>query len=370
MKNRMVTLAILPFAKALTMKKMLEDEKITCVLEDLHIPENTTSPAGRIMVKAGELELALPFLGELLGKGAGKKEQDFESDRQILVPVDFSEHSMKAAVIGFELAVRLKTRMVLFHSYPGFTSYTAPFSEVYAIDPNLMANLENDEKTAELNMESFLNKLLNHFPEETRGSVDTEFILKAGDPRDDILSYTGHGNVAFIVMGTQGKAKKEFDIIGSVTAAVITAAKVPLLAVPAESSVPETADFKKILYATNFHEKDFIALDKLMELAGPASAEVFCVHVSPGDEGNDWDIARLEGMRELLSSKYPEKTFDCRLVNGEDHLEELEKFVMANDIDLLAFTTFRRNLIERFTNPSQTRKAVLQIRIPIFVFRA
>ncbi len=366
----MVTLAALPAAKAQTLKKLLLKEHITALSEDILLPENTSALSVRVKVAAHELELALPVLDEFMRLGVRDGQADPEINRQVFVPVDFSEHSMKAAIIGFELAGRLNARMVLFHSYPGFTAYTAPFSEVYAIDPELMAHLENDENSARNNMESFLKKLVTHFPKESWGRVDTEFILKAGDPRDDILTYAEYGNVTLIVMGTQGKAKKEYEIIGSVAAAVITSTRAPVLAVPAETSTPGSADFKKILYATNFHDKDFIAIDRLMDVTGPASTEVFCVHVSPGEKEDIWDTARLKGMKEVLSAKYPGKRFDCRLIPGEDFLVELEKFVAANDIDLVAFTTFKRNLIERFTNPSITKKALMQIRIPIFVFHA
>lgn len=366
----MVTLASLPVAKALALKKHLDEEHISTLLEDVVLPENTSALSVRIKVPANELGLALPVLDEFLRKGIGEGESDPEVNRQVFVPVDFSDHSMKAAIIGFELAGRMKARMVLFHSYPGFTAYTAPFSEVYAIDPELMAHLEDDEKSARNSMESFMKELVNHFPKESWSTVDTEFILKAGDPRDDIQTYAEFGNVTLIVMGTQGKAKKEFEIIGSVAATVITSTRVPVLAVPADTSIPGNADFKRILYATNFHEKDFVALDKLMQVAGPGFAEVFCLHVSPGEKADPWNTAKLIGMKEVLKAKYPEKTFDCRLIPGEDFLDGLEQFVAANDIDLVAFTTFKRNLIARFTNPSKTKKALMQLRIPIYVFHA
>ena len=63
------------------------------------------------------------------------------------------------------------------------------------------------------------------------------------------------------------------------------------------------------------------------------------------------DAAMLEGMREASGEKYP-CSFDCRLVQHSKNLPEaIDHFIRENQINVLALTTHRRNLLTRFFNP-------------------
>lgn len=369
MKKKILTIAVLPFVKAHLLKTLLEKEGISCILEDLYLAEGTSSLAVRVQITEDNLEQAFPILEEFLGKPTTPLLIRKDSERHILVPVDFSAYSLKAAKTAFEIALQLNAKMVLFHSYPNPVVYSVPFSDVYAFDTGLLVHLENAEKTALTQMETFLKNLIHHFTREKWDKVETEYIIKAGDAREDILAYAHQNQVTVIVMGTQGKAGGEFDILGSVTAEIIVSSKVPVLAIPSDSPENIQASFKKVLYATNFDEKDFVAIDKLIRIIEPYQAQIFCVHVGHSEEPV-WDLARLEGMKDILRSKYKNKTFDCQLIIGEEILEELQKFITENNIDVIALTTHKRSMFARIFNPSIARKMLFHTNVPLFVFHA
>ncbi|HAX95258.1 MAG TPA: hypothetical protein DCY35_01845 [Prolixibacteraceae bacterium] len=369
MKKKLITIAVLPFVKAQVLKTQFEKEGIECMLEDVNLLDGTSSLAVRVQILEEDLEKAFPVLEEFLGKPGEKPSGDKEVERQILVPVDFSSYSWKAALVAFDISRHLHAKMVLFHAYPNPIVYSVPFSDVYAFDSGLTMHLEAAEKNAQNNMEKFLTKLIQHVGKETWTKVETEYIIKAGDARDDILSYAHRNKVMLVVMGTQGKAGSEFDIIGSVTAEIITDARLPVLAVPHDTPDDIAKKFSKILYATNFDEKDFVAIDKLMRILKPYEAEVLCLHVSQSEEPV-WDLARLEGMKEILKDKYENRVFQCSLVVGDDILEEIDKFITANHIDVLALTTRKRNVLARIFNPSIARKMLFHTNIPMLVFHA
>ena len=259
--------------------------------------------------------------------------------------------------------------MVLFHAYPNPIVYSVPFSDVYAFDSGLTLHLETAEKNAQVSMEEFLKKLVRYFGKETWNQVETEYIIKAGDARDDILSFAHKNRVMLIVMGTQGKAGSEYDIIGSVTAEIITSARLPVLVIPPDTPDDIAQKFSRILYATNFDEKDFNAIEKLMRIIKPYKAEVSCIHISRNEEPV-WDLARLEGMKDILQKKYEGKTFDCQLIVGDDILGELDKYITANHIDVLALTTHKRSIFARIFNPSIARKMLFHSSVPLLVFHA
>lgn len=369
MNRKMLPIATLPFVKAQLLKTLLEKEDIECMLEDVNLLEGTSSMAVRVRIREDDLEKAYPIMEEFLGKPDKRVAAGREQERQILVPVDFSDFSLKAAKIAFEISSQLNSKMVLFHAYPNPIVYSVPFSDVYALDTGLMAHLENAEKNAQQNMEIFLKELVSHFSKERWNRMETEYIIKAGDAQDDILSYAHKNQVLVIVMGTQGKAKSDYDIIGSVTAEIIISAKVPVLVIPPE--VPEhiATNFHKIMYATNFDEKDFLAIEKLMGIIEPYSVEIHCVHVGRSEEPI-WNLARLQGMKNILQSKYQDKIFECHLIIGDDILNELDKFIKENQINVLSLTTRKRSMLARIFNPSIARKMLFHTQIPLLVFHA
>jgi nucleotide-binding universal stress UspA family protein len=169
-----------------------------------------------------------------------------------------------------------------------------------------------------------------------------------------------------IVMGTGGESA---SVIGSITADIIYNAKVPVLVIPEETPEKELREFNRVLYATNFDEKDFLVIEKLVGLLKPFDAKVFCVHVGKSGE-SEWDKVKLEGMKDVLKESYEEKDFDCRLIVGDDILEALETFIEKENIDVLSLTTHKRNMISRLFNPSVARKMVFHTHTPLLVFHA
>lgn len=369
MSRKLLTIAVLPFVKAQVLKTLFEKEGIECILEDVNLLEGTSSLSVRVQILEEDLERAFPVLEEYLGKPGEKPSPEKEPERQILVPVDFSVYSLKAAKVAFDIARHVEAKMVLFHAYPNPIVYSVPFSDVYAFDSGLTLHLETAEKNAQSSMEDFLRKLVKHFGKETWNKVETEYIIKAGDARDDILSYAHKNRIMLIVMGTQGKAGSEYDIIGSVTAEIITSARLPVLVIPPDTPDDIAQNFRKILYATNFDEKDFVAIEKLMRIIRPYKAEVSCLHVSKNEEPL-WDLARLEGMKEILTKKYEGRTFECQLIIGDDILGEIDKYISANHIDVLALTTHKRSMFARIFNPSIARRMLFHTNVPLLVFHA
>jgi hypothetical protein len=124
-----------------------------------------------------------------------------------------------------------------------------------------------------------------------------------------------------------------------------------------------------VLYATDFDEKDFVALDKLMSILYPFEIKLTCAHVGH-PSGDGWDLAKLNGMKDILKEKYRSENFECRLIVGNNTLESLEHFIKDEKIDILSLTTHKRNMISRLFNPSFARKMVFHSNTPLLVFHA
>ncbi len=365
MEEKLVTIVVLPYSKAQILKIRLDEQDIECDLEDINLMEDAATSV-KVKILEKDIRKAMPVLDEFLGKKHEAELKPGEKDDHILVPVDFSPVTIKTCKMAFNIAAHLQVKLVFMHCYINPVVHSVPYADVYVYDSTLLERMDNAEKNANENFRKFIRKLSADVGKEKWKAVNKEYIIKPGYADEDILAYAHENNTRLIVMGTGGDSGL---VMGSVTADVIYNAKVPVLVVPEDSPEKEILDIKNVVYATNFDEKDFSAIEKLIGILKPFEVKVFCVHVSR-EPNTDWNTARLEGMKNVLQGKYERKDFACRLLVGENILETLDKFIEEENIDIISLTTHKRNMISRLFNPSIARKMVFHSNTPLLVFHA
>lgn len=367
MNEKLVTIVVLPYAKAHILKMRLEAKKIKCELEDFHLIEGATSSPVRVKIFEADIQQAIPELDVLLGLKPEIKEKK-ETTRQILVPIDFSRVSEKAVRLAFSIASHLNARLVIMHSYISPVKFAIPYGDIYPFDSTLLLQTKEAEDAANKAFKKFVSVLAQSIGNDRWEACKPEYILKPGYANDDIMAYAEEHQPQLVVIG-RGGDKSWPGTVGSVTAEIMYNTPVPVLVVPEEMQEKPLSEFKEVLYATNFDAKDFTALDKLMGILKPFDIKLTCAHVGEPDQYG-WDLARLEGMKDILHSKYTTKEFECKLVMGSNVLETLESYLENEEIDVLALTTHKRNMISRLFNPSLARKMVFHTHTPLLVFHA
>ena len=366
MGEKLITIALLPYSKAEVLRSLLEADNIECVLENVNLIQGAVASGVKVRIHEKDIKKAYPILDEMLGKPTKEKRK---TENTILIPVDFSSYSFKAALMAFEIAQRLKSKLIFFHviSQPDF--FTIPYSDVVAFNSGLYEHLKDREELANEDFKSFLEKLTNYIGLKNWKSIKTEHIVKMGYPEDDILYFIEKHPPRLIVMGIKGPAEKNMDIMGSTTAGVIYKSNVPVLVIPEKAPLLNLASIKKVVYATNFDDKDFVSFNKLLGLLEPFNTEISCLHIGSTDE-KEWDEAKLESMSNLLKNNYPNANIECVVRQGDEILTELEKYIEENNVDILSLTTHKRNIITRIFNPSIARKMVFHVKTPLLVFHS
>jgi nucleotide-binding universal stress UspA family protein len=366
MEEKLTTLASLPYSKAEILRTLLKSEGVDCVIESVSFIQDSNDTGVRIRILESDANRAFPILEKMLGKVSSDHSK---RENYVLIPIDFSDFSLKAALVGFDIAEKTGSKMVLYHSSPRPEFLTIPYSDVIVYDSALFINYEMTEKITNQKFEEFLNKLTTTIDPERWAKAKPEYIVKIGEADDDILSYIKIHPPKMVVMGIRGENAKSGDLMGTTTAAVIFNTKVPVLAIPEKTPDNWLENFKSVVYATNFEATDFIAMDKLLKIMKPFGCKVICLHVNQGNNG-ELDEAMLDGMKEAFCEKYPDAAFDCRLIHSKNLTDAIDQFIQENQIDVLALTTHRRNLLTRFFNPGVARKLVLHTQTPILVFHA
>jgi nucleotide-binding universal stress UspA family protein len=141
-----------------------------------------------------------------------------EKVKNILIPTDGSDCSLRAAELGTSLAKMLGAKILV----------------IYVIDTVILAEItkgaeeEVIEKELKEKGERYLKYIIKLAEKE---GLKAEAILAKGEPHDQIIHYARSKGAELIVMGTYGRRGAERILIGSVAERVIEYAPCPVLVV-------------------------------------------------------------------------------------------------------------------------------------------
>ncbi len=369
--EKIITLATRTYEHAEIIRSILESEDIECFLENINLIQGAVSDGVKIRIRESDLEKAVKIMEEV-EKPELKKAEERKRGRppkaRILLPIDFSEYSAKAAEMAMDWAARLEAEITVMHVFYNPVVNTLPFAEAYVYDTSVDEMLIDLEEKAKEDMDAFMKHL-----KERKKSKGIDLPIKSkllrGVAEDEIVHFSENYNPTVIIMGTRGKDRKAGDLIGSVTAEVMEAAKVPVLAVPEDFNYQGIDKMKKVLYTTNFEESDFIALDKLEKLVKPLDVSITFAHVCEKST-EKWNQIKLEGLKKYVENKFPNTQIDFDLIQNEDFWVGLESYVGSKGIDIISLTTRRRNIFSRMFNPSVGKKMLFHSTTPLLVFHA
>jgi nucleotide-binding universal stress UspA family protein len=354
------------YSRALLIKVRLESEDIPCFMSQ------ASGSTSEVMLHINESDLpdAQRYISELTLASGSEKEKSIKllrSVRRILVPIDFSEESEKAARYALKLAAFMKADIRLMHAWMPIAADHFAWGEMYAMQTNIEAKLKLEETEAAERLQLFQEELKLQIKRKHIKGVDIDFDLIRGNASDAISAVAHHYKPGLIVMGTKGKQRFERGFFGSTTLKAISKGKIPVLAIPPtydESSFEHT---KKLLYVTSFDDTDFDSLSRLMAFVRPFNARIYCLHIH--QQGSLLvDETRMRIMREHFNKFYQGYDVECGLLESEDVLDGIERFIQDQHIDVMAITAKKQNLLSQLFEPELSRKLLFRSSIPLLVF--
>jgi len=272
--------------------------------------------------------------------------------KPILVPTDFSEGSYNAAKYALELANATKAKIILLHIY----QVPIPPQEMY-ISPVLISDLHEASMERLKKMADFE---LNINQDVTDLEIQYEAI--AGMVVSEINEAAEKYKAGLIIMGTQGASGLiEKYILGSNTAKVIAKSSCPVLAVPERAKY---LGLKRIGFAADFHEiKNNSSLDPLVEIALLFESEILIFFVRKNENEIPSMSQAVEGLN--LNTVFEHITHSFHTAVSEEIVEEIDKFVGENHLDLLVTMPQKHSYFELIFNKSVTRNLVFHANTPI-----
>lgn len=136
---------------------------------------------------------------------------------KILVPVDFSENSVKIVQSALSFAESCKARLsfiFVVQSYEDYSGFFVPRMPIARFEEELL-------QSAEKKMQEYLSE---HLP----AGLPHQWKVVAGDVAEEIIGYAESEGIDLIIMGTHGYKGLEKALFGSVADKVVKTAPCPV----------------------------------------------------------------------------------------------------------------------------------------------
>lgn len=365
MEDHLVDIAIESYSKAIVLKTFLEANGIECFLKNTNMIQGAVAEGVKVQIAEHDVAKALKLIGE--------KHQQAERKipeaplRKILVPVDFSLPSQNAARFAVMLAARYNAQIKLLHVFNSPIVDMVPFTDVATIQIDFDLNYHALYRIARERLQKFYADLRLFAAEMGVSNVTIGYMLREGTAAYGIIEISKRYKPGIIVMGTKGEGYRTTELVGSVATEVSDQTHLPLLVIPEKAVLKGVDEVKRVLYATNFDERDYRSIRKLVRILAPFSIELHCVHVTD-NPSNPSVNALMDRLKEYLKHVKPQLTVNCQILEGNDIASTFMRYVDTRSIHLLALTSVKQGMLYNLFNPSLSKRMLYQSDIPVLLF--
>ena len=268
---------------------------------------------------------------------------------KILIPTDFSENAMDALRYASQLLQITGGKLLLVSAY-----------EVPSVSRGSTTALRNRiESDLEAKAERW-RKEIAHLP----FVPEYEIFLREENTIDLVLRASAHFEADLVVMGTKGSSGIEEVVIGSVAAAVIERAPIPVLAIPS-GAVFE--GFSRVTYACDLSEDSMNSAIRLHKWMQPFEGQLEVLHIcKSGEEDAEKRLRKFQD--ELNAAGFQEVEGVVR--KNDDIREGIVAYVEEAKPVLLAMVTRKRTLFQKLFDRSLTKKVAMHLKLPLLAIHA
>ncbi len=361
--NRLITLAIHTYDRAVILKERLEEAGVPAVLHNVNLQEPFVSTGVRVRIHEKDLPQALKVVegGQPLAPAGARP----RTMGKVVVPIDFSDYSLKACKIGFSYAKRIGGQVIVLHAFMNESHrFFLPFGS------DLYGNGDQDDKTvraaATLKMKNFKTLLVKKIIDGEIANVPFDTLLREGVPEQCVLQCAEKVDTPLIVMGTHGAHQQELAAMGSVTAEVVDAGKYPVFTVPENMAISDVYEVKHVAFFSNLNPQDILSFDAFTRLMEIKNLNISIIPVVEKKDAAYVERATSQLMQ-YCTEHYAQCTFHVVSVTLDDDLSAFQQFVTDNHVDLIAVPNKKRNIVSRLFNPSIAHKVLFQSDVPMLV---
>ncbi len=271
----------------------------------------------------------------------------------LLIPLDFSENSEKVIAAAKLIAGKSPTKFILLHAYqPAVPDMTVPSGVG-------MTTLGSD-----LGLEEHFRKRLNEMAEklETEG-YGTEALWSFGGIHPAVMKAIKKHRPAMVILGRSGEGGFMDRLLGSSATGIGLDADCPVLIVPSQATL---SPFREVVYATQLEYDENQVLDRALPMLRSFGARVTFLKI---DSRTQPDILADDQLRQQIMDHHAISAENFVTLKANSVLGGIEAYCREIKADLLVMATRKRGFFEAFiTNPSLTKKMIVETHLPLLVY--
>lgn len=270
--------------------------------------------------------------------------------KTIIVPTDFSAVATNAMHYALDLAVFLKAKLVLFHTYEIPVSYVGTEVPLPIID---VVDLEKINKDKLADIKTFAEK-------KTNQSIIIETELRAGDLITELEDFSATAQPFAIIMGTKGAGFVERLFLGSSTLSAIRNLQWPVWVVPPGSTFKAidklglACDFKAVAATT--------PVDQIKLLVETFNAELLVLNVDHENKNFKPDMPEQSVILHNLLREMKPKYF---FIENENVEEGISRFGEKNGVDVIITIPKKQSLLNSLFQKSHSAELAIHSHLPI-----
>jgi nucleotide-binding universal stress UspA family protein len=256
--------------------------------------------------------------------------------KTIVVPTDFSSPAENAMLFAGELANRVQASVLLLHIY----QLPVSMNEM----PVLMIPGEELKNAADEGLDKAKEVLKKRY-----ASLDIKTESRMGDVIDELSDVCKQYDPLAVIVGKHGATGVERFLFGNTSLSIIRHSSVPVIAVP---DLLTEHHLKNVVLAVDALDHS-IPQQRVKEFVEEIDAHLFVVHV------------HTDKSRQEANPLIAELNASYTVVQDEEFVHGIEKFVADNSIDMIIIIPHKHSLVERMFFKTHTKDLMEKISIPV-----
>lgn len=197
--------------------------------------------------------------------------------KQILMPIDFSDVSLRAVKHAAAIAKKTNSKLALLHVINAHYVAQNMFVPVVTIEPGVV----EEKATAKLN--ELAAEIISEY------QIDVNSVVRTGSPNSVITDVAEELKASLVVMGTHGYGPLDSIVIGSVALRVLTKGICPTMAIGAESAI----HYKKVMIPMTASGNSRQKVNYAIQFAAAFGAELHVVGLINTDDSSEINAVEL-----------------------------------------------------------------------------
>lgn len=270
----------------------------------------------------------------------------------ILVPIDFSKTSDNAVDYAIELAIQIKSKLVVLQHV---------LQPVVVTDALYTINAE-DVLAYKKDVEVKLQEYALMVKEKCNRNIEILTEIGAGNLENEVANCCLKNDIAFVVMGITGASELEAKLIGSNTLNVSESIENPLFIVPPQYKFKHIS--KALLLTDYENTNENLPMKAFTYLLDSLNPILDVVHIANAPKSDSFEAsAEKFELKNLLENYSP--TFKVKY--SDDFVFAVNEMVLENNYQLLICIYQQKNWLQKFLGKSHTHQLAFNAKVPLLI---